>query len=103
MRVAWDPNMHAASKVQTLAEKKSTSQQALQEAAQQFEALFIYQLLTEMRKTVPETDLLGDRKAEKLFQSLLDQKIADHSAKNQSIGLAKMIYEQMSRFVPDDD
>ncbi|NLJ75121.1 MAG: flagellar biosynthesis protein FlgJ [Firmicutes bacterium] len=103
MRVGWDPNMLAVSKAESLADKKSTSQKALQEAAEQFEALFIYQLLTEMRKTVPEADLLGDRKGEKLFQSLLDQEIADHSARNQSLGLAKLIYEQMSRFVPDDD
>ena len=66
------------------------------EAAQQFEALFLNLLLAEMRKTVPENDLFGNQRAEKLFQSMLDQEIADHSVKTQSLGLAKMIYDQMA-------
>ncbi|MDI9460264.1 MAG: rod-binding protein [Bacillota bacterium] len=56
-----------------------------------------------MRRTVPENDLLGDRRAEKLFQSMLDQELALHSSQAQSLGLAKLIYEQMSRFVSDED
>jgi len=59
--------------------------------------------MSEMRRTVPDTDLLGNRQAEKLFQSMLDQEMATHSAKSQGVGLAKMIYEQMSRYVDDED
>ena len=45
---------------------------------------------------MPENDLLGDGRAEKIFQSMLDQEMASNFAQGQSIGLAKMIYEQMS-------
>jgi len=104
MRVAWDPGMNLTAKAEQAAQKnQSTSKKALQEASRQFEALFLNVLLSEMRKTVPETDLFGDRGAEKLFQSMLDQELADQSVKGQSLGLAKMIYEQMSRYVPDND
>ncbi|NLL42503.1 MAG: flagellar biosynthesis protein FlgJ [Firmicutes bacterium] len=103
MRVNWQPSDLAASKAEELAERKSASQKALQEAAEQFEAIFLYQLMEQMRRTVPENDLLGDRRAEKIFQSMLDQEMAGNVAQGQSIGLAKMIYEQMSRYVPDDD
>ncbi|NLJ79621.1 MAG: hypothetical protein GX335_01180 [Firmicutes bacterium] len=103
MRVNWDPTMNSVAKAEQLGERKSTSQLALQDAAQQFEALFLYQLLTEMRQTIPDSDLLGNRRAEKLFQSLLDQELAENSSKTQSVGLAKIIYEQMSRHVPKDD
>lgn len=103
MRVNWDPMQNIVAQAEGLQERKSTSQKALQDASQQFESLFLYQLLTEMRRTVPDTDLLGNRRAEKLFQSLLDQEMAEQSSKNQSIGLATMIYEQMSRFVAPDD
>jgi len=96
--------MNAAAKAEAAAQRNlSGSKKALMEAAQQFEGLFLNMLLSEMRKTVPDTDLFGDKRAEKLFQSMLDQEIADHSVKSQSLGLAKMIYDQLARYVPDDD
>ncbi|NLL49053.1 MAG: hypothetical protein GX249_10760 [Firmicutes bacterium] len=103
MRVNWAPNDLVTNKAQELAGRKSTSQRALQDAAEQFEAIFLYQLLEQMRRTVPENDLLGDRRAEKIFQSMLDQEMASTYAQTQSVGLAKMIYEQMSRYVSEDD
>lgn len=103
MRVNWDPNTAMASKAENLGKRTSKSQKALQEAAEQFEALFLYQLMEEMRKTVPESDLLGNRQAEKIFQSMLDQEITTNSSQAQSVGMARMIYEQMSRFVSDND
>ncbi|HPT84184.1 MAG TPA: rod-binding protein [Limnochordia bacterium] len=103
MRVNWSPGDLVASKAEELGRRQETaSQKALREAAEQFEALFVQMLLTEMRRTVPDTDLLGDRRAEKLFQSLLDQELAQNSSQAQSIGLAKLIYEQMSRYLPGD-
>lgn len=103
MRVNWEPSDLVANKAKELGKRQSTSQKALQEAAEQFEAIFLYQLMEQMRRTVPETDLFGDRKAENIFQSMLDQEMATSFAQNQSVGLAKMIYEQMSRYVADDD
>ncbi|HBN96810.1 MAG TPA: flagellar biosynthesis protein FlgJ, partial [Firmicutes bacterium] len=83
MRVNWEPSDLVASKADDLAQRKSTSQRALQDAAEQFEAIFLYQLMEQMRRTVPETDLLGDRRAEKIFQSMLDQEIASNIAQGQ--------------------
>lgn len=103
INVNWDPNANVTKQAEQLGKRKSKSQEALMEAAEQFEALFLYQLMSEMRRTVPDTDLLGNRQAEKLFQSMLDQEMATHSAKSQGVGLAKMIYEQMSRYVDDED
>jgi flagellar protein FlgJ len=104
MRTHWDPGMNMAAKAEAAAQKNlSSSRKALMEAAQQFEALFLNLLLAEMRKTVPENDLFGNQRAEKLFQSMLDQEIADHSVKTQSLGLAKMIYDQMAYYIPEED
>lgn len=103
MRVNWEPSDLVASKAEELSQRKSTSQKALQDAAEQFEAIFLYQLMEQMRRTVPESDLFGNRRAENIFQSMLDQEIASNISQGQSVGLAKMIYEQMSRYVSDDD
>lgn len=66
MRVNWEPNQNMVDQAEQLAERKSASQEALQHAADQFEALFLYYLLSEMRKTVPDNDLLGDRRGKTL-------------------------------------
>lgn len=103
MRVNWNPDDLLAAKAEILGSKKqSSSHKELEKAAQEFEALFVQMLLSEMRRTVPDNDLLGDRRAEKLFQSLLDQELAVNSSQAQSLGLAKLIYEQMSRYLPDE-
>ncbi|NMB01104.1 MAG: hypothetical protein GX971_06220 [Firmicutes bacterium] len=103
MRVNWSPSDIKLDKAEELSKRQSSSQKALQDAAQQFEAIFLQLLMEEMRRTIPENDLFGDRKAEKMFQSMLDQEMSINSSQAQSVGLAKLIYEQMSRYVSDQD
>ena len=67
----------------------------LREAANDFEAIFIQQMLKTMRKTSFESDLLPKSEAEKVFQSLLDEQYALLSAKSGSLGLSEMIYQQL--------
>ena len=99
MKVAWDPGKLLTDKAQQL----STSQKALKEAAVQFESLFLQLKLKEMRNTVPESDLFGNRNAEKLFQSMHDEQLAIEMAGAGGIGLSDVIYKQMVMYVPDDD
>ncbi|NLM54085.1 MAG: hypothetical protein GX195_04045 [Firmicutes bacterium] len=102
MRTVWEPGMNITARAEAAANQRGNSKQALMDAAKQFEALFLNILLAEMRKTVPENDLFGNNRAEKLFESMLDQEIAEQSVKSQSLGLAKMIYDQMVRYLPED-
>lgn len=99
MKIAWDSGMMLTAKAQEL----SSSQKELKDTAEQFESLFIQQLLTQMRKTVPDSDLFGDRKAEKLFESMLDEQLSIAMARAGGIGLSDIIYRQMVLHVPSDD
>lgn len=99
MKVAWDPGMRVVEK----ANKLSTSQESLKAVSEEFESLFLQQLLSEMRKTVPETDLFGDKKAEKIFESLMDEEMSKDISKAGGIGLSKIIYDQLVTFVAEDD
>ena len=46
----------------------------LKKATQQFEGYFLHQLLTEMRKTVPDDNLLADDgNSKQIFQDMMDQ------------------------------
>jgi len=67
----------------------------LRETANEFEAIFIQQMLKTMRETSFESDLLPKSEGEKLFRSLLDEQYANLSAKSGSLGLGDMIYQQL--------
>lgn len=71
----------------------------LQQAAQQFEAIFMRQMLKEMRKV----DALLDSKdnplhsdAGQMMQGLYDDALCDSLAKQQSMGIAELIVKQLS-------
>ena len=85
-----------ASQLKKLPETKGVTDDAkLREAANDFEAIFIQQMLKTMRKTSFESDLLPKSEGEKVFQSLLDEQYAQISAKSGSLGLGEMIYQQL--------
>lgn len=78
------------------AAKASTKEEEIKEAAQQLEAMFLYQLFSQMRKTVPEGTLFGGEKlAGNIFQGMFDQEVSVQAALNGGTGLAEIIYQQM--------
>ena len=85
-----------ANQLKKLPQSKGVSDDAkLREVANDFEAIFIQQMLKTMRKTSFESDLLPKSEGEKVFQSLLDEQYALISAKSGSLGLGEMIYQQL--------
>ncbi|SDB44915.1 Rod binding protein [Desulfonatronum thiosulfatophilum] len=66
----------------------------LREASQDFEALFLHQLLKQMRATVPKEGLLHG-KGEEFWQSHFDMEMATVMARSGGIGLGDMIFEQL--------
>ena len=61
------------------------------EAAQAFEALFVEQLLKEMRKSVPEDGLFKKGFAEQTFEQMLDRTYAGLMATRGGIGIAEVL------------
>jgi len=79
---------------------KRTGQDAdtrLRKAATQFEAVFIQQMLTAMRDSVPEGGLIDGGQAEDLFSSMLDGHLSELMAGRTGSGLGDAIYRQLSR------
>ena len=68
----------------------------LREACQGFESIFIQKMWEQMRATVPESSFMHG-KEEKFWQGMYDQELAKHMASAGGIGLADMMYEQMTR------
>jgi flagellar protein FlgJ len=72
-------------------------QERLRGACQQFEAVFLAQLLHKMRETVPEDPLLGDSRAKDIYYGMLDWELAQQMARIQSVGIAETLFRQLSR------
>ena len=67
----------------------------LREASNEFEAIFIQQMLKTMRKTTLESNFIKKSEGEKIFRSMLDEQYAILSAKSGRLGLGEMIYQQL--------
>ena len=68
----------------------------LREACEGFESIFIQKMWQQMRATLPQNGLLHSRD-EKMWQDMYDQERAKSMASVGGIGLADMMYEQLSR------
>lgn len=76
---------------------RDSSPQAIKQAAQQFEALFLQIVLKSMREATPHEGMF-DSDQSRMYESLLDQQLAQVlSAKGKGTGLAAMIEKQLAR------
>ena len=67
------------------------------------ESLFVDMLFKEMRKSAPTTSLTGKTSnAEETFASMLDEKRAEELAKTGSLGIGKMLEQQLRAAVLTD-
>lgn len=76
--------------------------QNLQQAAEQFEALMLRSMLTQMRKA---SDVLGkdnpfDNKQQRMMRDFYDDKMASMLASQHSTGITQMIVSQLSPQAP---
>ena len=74
----------------------------LREAAADFESMFVKQMLSSMRKTIPKQDggLIKESEGEKMFRDMLDGEYAKTTSRSGSrsghgVGLGASMYRQM--------
>ena len=68
----------------------------LRKVSQQFEAIFLRQMLQAMRKTIPSGGLLERGLQMEVYESMFDEKVADRMAQRNQIGLANLICRQLA-------
>lgn len=71
----------------------------LKKVSQEFESFLIYYMLKEMRNTVPQNSMFHGGRAEEIFQGMMDEELAAEMSKAGGIGIAPMLYQQLSRYV----
>lgn len=74
----------------------------LRRVSNEFQGLFLKQMLDAMRKSIPDSGLLESSSAEDTFTSLLDDRLASAAAQRTQGGLGEAIYRQLARRLDSD-
>ena len=68
----------------------------IRKVAEDFEAIFIRILLKELRNTIPQSDYFPQSIEQDIYFDMIDKNLADELSKRQALGIAEMVYKEMS-------
>ena len=75
---------------------KNGNDKKLLESCQDFESMFIKQMLDSMKKTINKSGLIKENMGEKIFDDMLYDEYAKKMATTSNLGIAKTMYKQLS-------
>jgi Rod binding domain-containing protein len=79
------------------ATKPEKKDPAVHKVAQQYEAIFVNQLVTAMRKTVAKGGMVPESNAERVYQSMLDSEYSQRISETGQLGLSNLIYDHLMK------
>ncbi|NLY42867.1 MAG: flagellar biosynthesis protein FlgJ [Clostridiaceae bacterium] len=71
-------------------------EERLREACREFEQLFMNIMYKQMKKTVMRSEFIPESFAHETFSSMYDEELIAKASKGRGIGLAEMLYKQLS-------
>ena len=74
-----------------------TEEQKISEAARQFEAVLLRQILAETQKTVIPSSYSDNSTAASIYHDMVTKQLADSISKSGTLGLARTLQTQLSR------
>ena len=84
----------------TVAERRAS----LRSASKEFEAIFVNQMVTAMRKTVTDGGLIRKNQGQKIFESMLDEEWSKKlTTRSGSKSIGDLLYRQLSRHAGLDE
>ena len=69
----------------------------LKQACSDLEAIFVSMVFKQMRSTVQKAGLIDGGMAEEMYEEMLYDKYAEEASKGKGIGLADLLYQQLSK------
>jgi Rod binding domain-containing protein len=80
------------------ADKKRTQ---LKTSTQQFEAIFVANMLKEVRKSMSSSGgLFGNTPQARMYADMMDEAVADQMSKTGALGFGKALYKSLLKYVP---
>ncbi|NLT19605.1 MAG: muramidase [Syntrophomonadaceae bacterium] len=76
---------------------KTKDEEKLMQACRELESVFLSKVMETMRASIPRSEFITRSFAEETFESMLYDEYAREISKNGSIGIAEMMYKQLSQ------
>lgn len=81
-----------------LSPSKKQDEGKLKEACQQFESLFLTQMLKEMKKSIPKSEGEGGKEKD-TYEDMMYDEVAKSMAASGGVGMANILYQQMQELM----
>lgn len=96
---SFDRNLSKSQNLQKKIDDNNVEDKELMDACKTFEGYFLQMMYKSMRNTVDTSNsFMPQSNAEKIFQDMLDEENCKKAAESgNGMGLAKMLYKQLSR------
>ncbi|OCL25632.1 hypothetical protein U472_14985 [Orenia metallireducens] len=75
---------------------KIAEDEELRKVSQDFEAIFVNMMFKQMRSSVFKSGLLDGGMSREIFEDMYYNQISKSAAENNELGIAEMIYQQLS-------
>jgi flagellar protein FlgJ len=72
-------------------------EKALKGVCSEFEGMFMKMIYKQMKNTVVKSNFMPENNAKDMFESMLDDKLAEESSRAGGIGLGEMLFKQMKK------
>jgi len=82
-------------RVAASAAAKTENESQLRSVAQDFESVFLGQMLQPMFETIPTDGMFSGGNAEKIYRGMMVQEASKEIAKNGGIGIADSVYREL--------
>lgn len=70
---------------------------ALKDACAQFESYYINKVFSEMRKSIPKSDLIESSQGKEMYEDMLYDAYSKEISKGQGAGIKEMLYKQLKK------
>jgi len=76
---------------------RNKDDEALRKVCREFESVFLSMMFKQMKKTVPDDGLIEKSLGTEIFEDMYMDTLAEEVTKENSYGIAKMLYEQFTK------
>ncbi len=98
-KASFSEQLSSAVKASRSNGKEKVRDKKLMDTCIEMESLFVAKMFNEMRKTVHKSDWLHGGFAEEVFEDMLYDEYALNLSKNTKLGIAGMLYNELSKTV----
>ncbi len=76
---------------------KKNDTQALKKVCREFESIMLNMMYKSMKSSVPKSELIPSDSGRDIFESMMDEKLMEEASAQKGVGLADMLYSQLSK------